>query len=71
MLSKFEAFKAAYFFLEIQNNITPSEDIQFLLSAMALLPDGSSADPAMWQDWEEAISRSTSGERINLRFIEK
>jgi hypothetical protein len=29
---------------------------------MSLLPDGKTADPAMWKDWLKAVEKSKAGE---------
>lgn len=57
MMNAEQAFCAMRFFLERMYELTSSEDIAMLLGGMAILADGSLADPAYWQDWEEAISK--------------
>ncbi|QDO83747.1 hypothetical protein FM037_11525 [Shewanella psychropiezotolerans] len=60
-LSKKEAYLAMYAFLENMYKLTGSDDIGGLLGSMSLLQDGHTADPAAWQDWEDAIVKATSG----------
>lgn len=50
-----EAFKSMVKFLEIYYERTGSDDIGSLLGDMILLRDGSTADPATWNDWIQCI----------------
>jgi len=54
-LSKLEAFKSMFAFLQKYYEQTRSDDVGSLLSEMHLLEDGSTADPAAWEDWIECI----------------
>lgn len=56
ILTTKEAYRAMYAFLEIQYKISKTVDVEWLLGTMQLLADGDSADPAMWEDWEDAIN---------------
>lgn len=49
------AYLAMYQFLDSYYQATQSDDVGGLLGSLSLLQDGSSADPAMWQDWLEAV----------------
>jgi hypothetical protein len=64
-----QAFNAMSLFLEryYQRVGEPSE-LGAVLSDIQLLPDGSTADPAMWNDWLEAVRRSNQGERLSIRL---
>lgn len=61
-LSEKEAFLAMFAFLEQHYEITRSDDIGALLGSMALLKDGNTADPAIWEDWCKAVNRSLTAE---------
>ncbi|MEL6302450.1 MAG: hypothetical protein AAFV47_11045 [Pseudomonadota bacterium] len=52
-----EAFLAMYSFLEAEYELTKSDDLGGLLGSMSLLADGSTADPAIWSEWENACDR--------------
>ncbi|PPE74597.1 hypothetical protein C3942_07490 [Solimonas fluminis] len=57
-LSKKEAYKAMFLFLEREYQLTKSDDIGSLLGAMQFLGDGVPADPAAWEDWEECVGQA-------------
>jgi len=61
-LTKKEAYLAMYSFLEHEYELTKSDDIGGLLGGMSLLQDGSTADPAAWEDWENTIKKVKAGE---------
>lgn len=50
-----EAFKTMVKFLEAYYERTGSDDVGSLLGDIILLEDGSTADPAAWNDWIECI----------------
>jgi hypothetical protein len=60
-LSERDAYAAMFAFLEKQFELTGSDELRALLSSMSLLPDGQSADPALWDDWLCAIDAAVSG----------
>jgi len=60
-LTKNEAYLAMYAFLEREYELTQSDDIGSLLGSMSLLQDGSTADPAVWNDWEDSIEIAKAG----------
>jgi len=66
-LSTLEAYAAAFYLITNYNKYLQSEDINDLLSAMQLLPDKKSVDPALWSDWCKVVERAKSGE---LPFIQ-
>ena len=53
-----QAYIAMYLFIEEQYQITKSDELAMMLSSMSLLQDGSTADPAMWEIWLEAVEKS-------------
>ncbi len=55
-----EAYKAMFCFLENYYKQTGSDDVGALLGSMQILEDMSTADPAMWNDWEGCIEKITS-----------
>jgi hypothetical protein len=61
MLSKQEAYAAMFAFLEHWFGLTKSDELGALLGSMSLLPDGRTADPALWEDWCAAVERAKSG----------
>jgi hypothetical protein len=48
-------------FLESRYRLTDSDDLGALLGSMSLLPGGGTADPAIWEDWVNAIKEAESG----------
>mgnify|MGYP000205072832 CR=1 FL=1 len=56
-LSPEEAYAAMYAFLDAywERGGRSAEELAILLGGMAILPDGSPADPALWAEWIDAI----------------
>ena len=54
-LSKREAYLAMFSFLEQRYDMTKSDELGALLGSMSLLRDGGTADPAIWEDWCQAV----------------
>lgn len=52
-----QAFEAMVLFLEEFYNRTQSDDVGALLGQLILLKDGSTADPAAWDDWVECVEK--------------
>lgn len=69
-LTEHEAYLAMYAFLEHQWKLRGSEDLAALLGDLSLLPDGSSADQAMKEDWASAVSDAISGS-VNAKMAIK
>jgi hypothetical protein len=67
-LTIMEAYKAMYYYLENLYNLTKSEDLADFLSNMMLLDDNSTADPAYWEDWLNAIKKLKNGKDIYLKL---
>ena len=61
-LTEKQAFLAMVFFLEEYYQQTESDDVGALLGSLQLLEDGMTADPAIWDDWLEVISRTLSNQ---------
>lgn len=61
-LTSGQAYQAMLEFLEGYQGRTNSEELGSLLGGFLLLEDGSPADPAAWQDWEEAVRRVLNSE---------
>ena len=59
-LTEKEAFLAMYSFLASEYELTGSDDIAGLLGGLSLLEDGSTADPAAWENWIQAIHKVTN-----------
>ena len=56
-LTILEAFEAMKCFLDTYYNYTKSDDVGGLLGGLQFLEDGSTADPAYWQEWEESVEK--------------
>ncbi|MFK8031986.1 MAG: hypothetical protein AB8G18_17280 [Gammaproteobacteria bacterium] len=52
-----QAYLAMYSFLENYYTVTKSDEIGGLLGSMSLLSDGVTADPAISQEWQEAVAK--------------
>ncbi len=61
-----QAFLAMVLFLEDFYEQTNSEDVGALLSSLIILDDGSTADPAMWNDWLKNVERVSSYSKQHL-----
>ena len=59
MLTSDQAYKAMYLYLEHLYEMTKSDDLGGFLGGMTLLDDGKPTDPAVWQDWLDAINEAT------------
>ena len=60
-LTKEEAYLAMFAFIEKRWRLTSSEDLASFLSDMSLMFSGGTADPALYEDWEEAIDLAREG----------
>lgn len=56
-ITKMEAFLAMKEFLNSYYKMTKSDDVGALLGAMEILEDGETADPAIWEDWEDSLNK--------------
>jgi len=63
-LDEMTAYHAMIAFLEKYYRLTGSDEIGALLGSMQLLEDRKSVDPAIWNDWLEAVSSVRRKERI-------
>lgn len=70
MTSK-EAYSAMFYFLEQLYKRTGSDELGGLLGGMALLADGSPADPAVSRDWQNAVEYATKGGRSGALELER
>ena len=57
-----EAYKAMYLYLDNLYGSTKSDDLGGFLGDMSTLLDGKCADPAVWEDWLEAVEKVKKGE---------
>jgi hypothetical protein len=57
-LSTNEAYKAMVLFLDNYWRLggKNSDELAGLLGSLAILPDGSSADPALMEDWKRCVN---------------
>ena len=60
-LSEQQAYLAMFSFLEAEYRLTSSDEIGGLLGGLSLLPDGSPADPAVKEQWREAVAAALGG----------
>jgi hypothetical protein len=56
-----QAYAAMFRFLEQLYRRTNSNELGGLLGSMAILADGSPADPAILQDWHDAVAYALKG----------
>jgi len=49
------AYQKMMAFLDRYYDLTHTDEIGALLGSMRLLEDGKTADPAIWDDWIEAV----------------
>ncbi len=69
-LTSKQAYEAMFVFLEAIYRRIQSDDLGALLGSMSILEDGSTADPAVWDDWQVAVRRVKEGKddtRLRLR----
>jgi hypothetical protein len=67
MATKFDevaAYQAMTAFLEKYYRLTHADEIGALLGSMQLMEDRKPADPAIWDDWLEAVRSVRRQERI-------
>jgi ribosomal protein L1 len=57
-----QAFEAMYAFLNEFYERTKSQEVGALLGSMSLLPDGKTADPTVWSDWQRCVRQAKRGE---------
>jgi hypothetical protein len=62
-----QAFLAMVAFLQDHYERTGSDDVGGLLGGLSMLPDGSTADPAAWQDWLKALHKCKAG-KVNAQL---
>lgn len=67
-MTKQHAYAAMFEYLKALYDRTQSDELGGLLGGMCLLEDGTTADPAAWSDWEEAVKKAS--ERIELDLSE-
>lgn len=54
-ITKVQAFKAMRKFLEMYYESTLSDDVGSLLGDLNMITEGQTADPAAWDDWDQAL----------------
>jgi hypothetical protein len=67
-LTVLEAYKAMFYFLENLYKLTKSDDLGGVLGSMMLLEDESTADPAYWDDWLNAIKKIEKNNDIYMNL---
>ncbi|HEY9262181.1 hypothetical protein [Chitinophaga sp.] len=63
-LTNQQAYTAMCIFLDALYERTKSADLAGFLGGFQLLADGTSADPAAWQDWMIAVNKVLSEKKI-------
>lgn len=53
-----QAYRAMLAFLEREVELTESSDLADLLAGYRLNEDGRTSDPALWEEWLEAVGRA-------------
>ncbi|KQY14752.1 hypothetical protein ASD28_24875 [Massilia sp. Root133] len=53
-----QAYRAMLAFLEREVALTESSDLADLLAGYRLDEDGRTSDPALWEEWLEAVGRA-------------
>lgn len=66
VMSDKQAYIAMFHFLEQLYLRTKSDDLGGLLGGMSVLQDGSPADPAVGNDWREAVEQALKGGETTL-----
>jgi hypothetical protein len=56
-----QAYRAMLAFLQREVELTESSDLADLVSEYKLGPDGQTRDPALWEEWLEAVSKIKAG----------
>jgi len=69
-LSSRQAYLAMFEFLRRHYERGPTDEIGGLLGSLSLLPDGGTADPAAWPDWEEAVASVLAAEQPGQGYSE-
>jgi hypothetical protein len=54
-----QAYRAMLAFLQREVELTESSDLADLVSEYKLGPDGQPKDPALWEEWLEAVGKAT------------
>jgi hypothetical protein len=52
-----QAYRAMLAFLEREVELTECSDLADLLAGYRLAEDGRTSDPALWEEWLEAVGR--------------
>lgn len=58
------AYAAMFEFLVAYYDRTSSNEVGALLGSMSLLPDGGTADPAIWEEWLESIEKAKNAREM-------
>jgi hypothetical protein len=61
LLTKMQAYRAMYHFLEHLYEITNDDSLGGFLGSMQLGRDGMPFDQAYWEDWEKAVEKTLHG----------
>ena len=70
-LSEDEAYLAMFAFIEKRYRLTSSDDIGGFLSDMSILFSGGTADPALEDDWAEAVELARTGKVDAMQRLSK
>jgi hypothetical protein len=64
-----QGYLAMYAYLDALQRRTNSDDLAGFLSSMSILRDGTTADPAAWNDWLEAVKKITEENDENYGLL--
>lgn len=68
-LTKEESYKIMFIFLEELYIQTRSDIIGGLLGGFSILTDGSTADPAVWEDFTQIFHEETTKEKVSINKV--
>lgn len=71
MLTQEQAYLAMYEFLVELYQRTENDELGALLGSMSLLPDGCTADPAVWKDWQRCVEGVLGGDTDPRLHLER
>ena len=66
-----QAYAAMFFFLDHLWECTREDYLAGLLGSMSLLADGSTADPAIQHEWQEAVKCALNGGEAGMLELRK
>lgn len=67
-----QAYRAMFYFLENEYNITRSDEIGGMLGSLSwnIWSNGGTGDPAAWKEWQDAVRKALATEEHVFRRVE-